>query len=405
MPVSAALQSAARPIAVPQTEYVSKPKRLESVDMLRGAIMIIMALDHVRDYVHYPIEPTNLQNTWPALFFTRWITHFCAPLFMFLAGTGAFLALGRGRSKRDLAWFLFSRGVFLLVMEYVVMQLAWNFSFHLLPIEFITLSALGTAMIVLAGLIFVPRSLMIGISAAMVLFHNTFDSYHAASWGSWYWVWALLHEQAFINGKHGLVLLTGYPIIPWIGVMALGYAFGSVLKMETSKRHRTLYLLGGGLTLAFIVLRWTNWYGDPQPWQVYPTASTTVMSFLNLQKYPPSLLYLLMTIGPGIMLLPLLEKVKNRAGQWVIVFGRVPLFFYVVHVFVVHAVAVGMAFAAHKPVPWTPLWFFGTIPANFGFPLWVVYVIWIAIIVALYPVCRWYAELKKRRKDWWLGYL
>ena len=374
--------------------------------MLRGAIMIIMALDHVRDYIHYPIDPVDMNHTTGALFFTRWITHFCAPLFMFLAGTGAFLALGRGRSKRDLAWFLLSRGVFLLLVEYVVMQLAWNFSFHVLPIEFITLSALGTAMIVLSGLIFVPRSVMIGGSAAMVLFHNAFDNYHAASWGSWYWVWALLHEQNFIKNKDGVVwLLTGYPIIPWIGVMALGYAFGSVLKMEARKRNRTLYLLGGGLTFAFVVLRWTNWYGDPQPWHVYPTASFTLISFLNLQKYPPSLLYLLMTIPPGIALLPLLEKVKNRLGQWVIVFGRVPMFYYVLHVFVVHAVAVGLAVALHKPAPWQPLWFFSTIPANFGFPLWVVYVVWIAIIVALYPVCRWYAELKKRRKDWWLGYL
>jgi uncharacterized membrane protein len=376
------------------------------VDMLRGAIMIIMALDHVRDYVYYPVDPVNMQSTFSALFFTRWITHFCAPLFMFLAGTGAFLALGRGRTKRDLAWFLFSRGVFLLVMEYVVMQLAWTFTFRWLPIMFITLSALGTAMIVLAGLIFVPRSLMIGGSAAMVFFHNAFDNYHAASWGHWYWVWALLHEQSFIKNKDGVVwLLTGYPIIPWIGVMALGFAFGSILKMEASKRHRTLYLLGGGLTLAFIVLRWTNWYGDPQPWHVYPTASLTVISFLNCQKYPPSLLYLLMTIGPGIAVLPLLEKVKSRVGQWVIVFGRVPMFYYVLHVFVVHAVAVGLALAAHRFVPWQPTWFFATVPQNFGFSLWVVYGVWIAIIVALYPVCRWYADLKKRRKDWWLGYL
>ena len=403
--MSATLQSAVRPV-VPQREYVSKPQRLESVDMLRGAIMIIMALDHVRDYVYYPVDPVNMQSTFPALFFTRWITHFCAPLFMFLAGTGAFLTLGRGKSKRDLAWFLFSRGVFLLVMEYVVMQLAWNFSFHLLPIEFITLSALGTAMIVLSGAIFLPRSVMIGGSAAMVLFHNAFDNYHAASWGSWYWVWALLHEQNFIKNKDGVVwLLTGYPIIPWIGVMALGFAFGSVLKLEAGERHKTLYLLGGGLTLAFIILRWTNWYGDPQTWHVYPAVSQTVISFLNCQKYPPSLLYLLMTIGPGIAVLPLLEKVKNRVGQWVIVFGRVPMFYYVLHVFVVHAVAVGLALAAHKPAPWQPLWFFTTIPANFGFSLWVVYLIWIAIIIALYPVCRWYADLKKRRKDWWLGYL
>src|SRR3954470_17938494 len=191
--MSATLQPVVAAAATPKLEYLPKPQRIESVDLLRGGIMIIMALDHVRDYVFHAVDPTNMQTTFPALFFTRWITHFCAPLFMFLAGTGAFLSLRRGKTKRDLAWFLFSRGVFLLVFEYTVMQVAWNFSFHLLPIEFITLSALGTAMIVLSGLIFMPRWFMVGTSAAMVLFHNAFDGYHAASWGKLYWVWALLH--------------------------------------------------------------------------------------------------------------------------------------------------------------------------------------------------------------------
>jgi hypothetical protein len=175
--------------------------------------------------------------------------------------------------------------------------------------------------------------------------------------------------------------------------------------MEPVKRQRTLYALGGALTAAFFVLRAINRYGDPQPWHVYPTTAQTVMAFFNCQKYPPSLAYLLMTIGPGIAVLPMLENVKNRVAQWAMVFGRVPMFYYVLHVFVVHAVAVGLALAFHKPAPWTPLWFFGTIPANFGFSLWVVYGVWIAIIIALYPLCRWYADLKKRRKAWWLGYL
>jgi len=381
-------------------------QRIESIDLLRGLVMIIMALDHVRDYVFHAVDPTNMQTTFPALFFTRWITHFCAPLFMFLAGTGAFLSLGRGKTKRDLAWFLFSRGVFLLLAEYTIMQLAWTFSFHWLPIMFITLSALGTAMIFLSGAIFLPRWLVVTTCLALVLFHNAFDNFHAASWGSSYWVWALLHEQNFIRDQHGVVwLLTGYPIIPWIGVMPLGYYFGAILKMEPAKRQRALYMLGGSLTAAFFVLRAINRYGDPQPWHVYPTTAQTVMAFFNCQKYPPSLAYLLMTIGPGIAVLPMLENVKNRVAQWVMVFGRVPMFYYVLHVFVVHAVAVGMALAFHKPAPWTPLWFFGTIPPNFGFSLWVVYGLWIAIIVALYPACQSYAELKKRRKDWWLGYL
>ena len=177
--MSATVQPVAASAAAPKLEYVSKPQRIESVDMLRGGIMIIMALDHVRDYVHFPIDPTDMAHTTGALFFTRWITHFCAPLFMFLAGTGAFLSLGRGKSKRDLAWFLFSRGVFLLAAEYTIMQVAWNFSWHPLPWEFITLSALGTAMIFTAWAIFWPRWLLISVCSAMVLFHNAFDGFHA----------------------------------------------------------------------------------------------------------------------------------------------------------------------------------------------------------------------------------
>lgn len=404
--MSATLQPVTATAAAPKLEYVPKPQRIQSVDLLRGGIMIIMALDHVRDYAYYPVDPVNMQTTFPALFFTRWITHFCAPLFMFLAGTGAFLSLGRGKTKRDLSWFLFSRGAFLLVAEYTIMDVAWNFSWHPLPIFFITLSALGTAMIFLSGAIFFPRWLVISVCSALVLLHNAFDNYHAASWGHFYWVWALLHEQTFIKDAHGtVVLLTGYPIIPWIGVMPLGYYFGSILKMDPGKRQRTLYVLGGSLTAAFFVVRGINIYGDPQPWHVYPTTAQTVMAFFNCAKYPPSLDYLLMTVGPGIAVLPLLEIVKNRVAQWVTVFGRVPMFYYVIHVYVVHAVAVGLALAFHKPAPWQPLWFFTTIPANFGFSLWVVYGVWIAVIIALYPLCRWYADLKKRRKDWWLGYL
>jgi len=385
-------------------------KRISSIDFTRGLVMIIMALDHTRDLMHLTSisqSPTNLATTTPMLFFTRWITHFCAPVFMLTAGLGAYFWMTRGHhSKGELSRLLISRGIWLIVLEVTILRLIFfsQISFTLNPVILIIFWAIGISMIGLAGLIYLPMRVIAAVSIAIIALHNLLDHVSAERFGRAAWIWDILHQQN-VFAFHGINFVTAYPVLPWIGVMALGYSFGSVLKMETSKRHRTLYLLGGGLTLAFIVLRWTNLYGDPQPWQVYPTASTTVMSFLNLQKYPPSLLYLLMTIGPGIMLLPLLEKVKNRAGQWVIVFGRVPMFFYVVHVFVVHAVAVGMAFAAHKPVPWTPLWFFGTIPANFGFPLWVVYVIWIAIIVALYPVCRWYAELKKRRKDWWLGYL
>ena len=297
--MSATLQPIPATTAAPKLEYVAKPQRIESVDLLRGGIMIIMALDHVRDYVYHAVDPVNMQTTFPALFFTRWITHFCAPLFMFLAGTGAFLSLGRGKTKRDLAWFLFSRGAFLLAAEYTIMQAAWNFSFHLLPIFFITLSALGTAMIFLAGAIFFPRWLVITVCSALVLFHNAFDNYHAASWGHLYWVWALLHEQSFIKNSQGTLTADG------ISDHSLDRrdAAGLLLRIDPEDgtgKATTSSLCAWRLAYGGILRRTRiNIYGDPLPWQVYPTTAQTVMSFFNCTKYPPSLDYLLMTIGPG----------------------------------------------------------------------------------------------------------
>lgn len=376
-------------------------ERLHSVDMLRGGIMILMALDHVRDYVsNAAIDPLNLQQTWPALFFTRWITHLCAPLFMFLAGTGAFLSLSRGKTRGDLAKFLVTRGLFLVVAENTIMQLAWIFTYNPLPIWAGTLWALGWSMVALAGMVYLPRSLLIGISGTMVLLHNTLDGFRAQSWGDLRWIWGVLHEQGVFGA-----LFVIYPLVPWIGVIGLGYAFGGLLRLEPEPRRRVLYALGGAMVVVFVVLRWTNLYGDPRPWQQYPAFSWTVMSFLNCEKYPPSLLYLLMTIGPGILVMPVLEGISNRVSGWVLVFGRVPMFFYLIHVFAIHALACGLAAAAGKPIPFQPVWGAANVPPNWGFQLWVVYVVWIFVVAALYPLCRWYADLKTRKKAWWMGYI
>ncbi len=399
------IQPAGEPTGLHLLAPLAKPARLTSVDMLRGSIMIIMALDHVRDFVHfYLADPANMQGTWPALFYTRWITHFCAPLFMFLAGIGAYLSLSRGRSRGDLARFLLTRGLFLALSDTFIINTAWSFGFSPLPLWGVTLWALGWSMIALAGLIYLPRPLLIGVSATMVLLHNTLDGFHAASWGHWQWIWGVLHEPGMYGSNPPIIFIL-YPLIPWIGVMALGYAFGPLLKLQERTRKRTLFLIGASITTAFVILRWTNLYGDPQPWHHYPSLSFTVISFLNCQKYPPSLLYLMMTIGPGIMILPALESVRNRLGKWVLVYGRVPLFFYFIHFYVIHLIAIGISYAAGRWVPWRAAFLMRTPPSNFGFSLWVVYAVWISVVLLMYPLCRWYAGVKQRRSDWWLSYI
>jgi uncharacterized membrane protein len=405
LPVNGATAHASAAGSTPNFQH--KPARLDSVDLLRGGIMIIMALDHVRDYVSgYPYSPTDLSHTTPALFFTRWITHFCAPIFIFLAGTGSFLSLGRGKTTRELSRFLLTRGLFLLVLEQTVMRLGWNFRLGA-PLWSGILFAIGMSMVVLAGMIHLPRSLMIGISLAMVLLHNTLDGFHANFLGSARWLWALLHESGnFGHYADGAVVLRVlYPLIPWVGVMPLGYALGPVFKMEPARRARVLYTLGIALTLAFILLRWVDVYGNLWHRVHYDSAMLTTLSFFDATKYPPSLDYLLMTLGPGLALLPLLEKAKGRIAQWVLVYGRVPMFYYVLHVYLAHTVGVLLALIAHKPVPWLNPAMRGVVPPNSGFDLWVVYAAWIFVFVALYPACKYWVGLKRRRNDWWLGYL
>jgi uncharacterized membrane protein len=361
-----------------------------SVDVLRGAVMIVMALDHVRDYVTgATFNPVDPEHTTLAYFFTRWITHFCAPTFCFFAGVAAFLA-SRRRTPRSLSVFLLTRGLWLVFAEFTIVRFAWSFDIGS-PIRLLVIWALGSSMIVLAGLTHLPRWLIAAISLAMIAGHNLLDGIDAApligrdgvslhaSLSDW--IWSVLHVP------HFPVL---YPLIPWVGVMAAGYAFGPLLLGEPATRDRRLVSIGLGITLGFVALRATNWYGDPTPW----TSPHTVFSFLNTGKYPPSLLFLMMTLGPAILSLPLLERLApTRIGQAIAVFGRVPLFYYILHLYLIHAGAILLALVVT-----------GARETNV-FDLWVVYAVWIAVIAALYPLCRWFAGVKARRRDAWLSYL
>jgi uncharacterized membrane protein len=386
---------------------IVKSPRLNSVDLLRGVVMVIMALDHVRDFftdVRY--DPLDLTQTSAALFMTRWITHFCAPTFVFLAGSGAFLAGSRGKTKTELAKFLFSRGLWLVFLELTWVRFGWFFNLDYSFTIGQVIWAIGWSMVVLAGLIFLSIRTITVFGIVMIATHNMFDHLAPEQVGVFGWPWQILHAGGIIPYAPGYVFFAVYPLIPWIGVMAAGYGFGSILTKEETLRKKLLLRLGFGLTAAFVIIRATNLYGDPYHWSTQKDLLFTFFSFIGCEKYPPSLLYLLVTLGPAIMLLVFFERAKGRVAEFFIVFGRVPLFYYILHVPLIHALAVSIAYVFGISVPFMfqniPPWEW---PTGYGYGLPVVYVVWAAVIAILYPVCRWFANVKRRRKDVWLSYL
>ena len=381
--------------------------RLASVDLLRGLVMVIMALDHVRDFfTELRFNPTDLSRTTLPLFFTRWITHFCAPTFVFLAGTGAFLQGGRGKSRSELARFLVTRGLWLVVLELTVVRLGWAFDLTYAGFFWVqVIWVIGVSMVVLAGLVYLPLPVIAAFGLVMITTHNLFDGVTPESLGGWGPLWTVLHLQRPVALPGGGALFVVYPLVPWIGVMAAGYAFGSLLLRPTEERRRLLLRLGLALTAAFIVLRAVNIYGDPRPWTPQPTGVLTLLSFLDTTKYPPSLAFLLMTLGPAIASLAWFGRLSGPVARFLIVFGRVPLFFYVLHIFVIHGAVLALGMMAGFPAAaFLGPTFLNPVP-GWGYGLPAVYAIWAVIVLALYPVCRWYAALRARRHDPWLSYL
>lgn len=319
-------------------ETLPRP-RLDSIDLLRGLVMVLMALDHVKMSFSTWFPATDLTKTTPAYFLTRWITHFCAPVFVFLAGTGAYLAGSRGQTRRQLSWFLLSRGLWLVILEWTVIRFAWtlNVNYHNTMAQVIW--AIGWSMVALSGLVFLPTSIITVFGVAMIAAHNALDGLHAADWGRFGWLWRFLHEDGEVTWAPGRTIYAAYPLIPWIGVMAAGYGFGALMRQPTHRRRLLLFALGIALSLAFLALRYSNRYGDkpassigrPGPWSVQKDWLFTVFSFVNCQKYPPSLCFLLMTLGPAILALVLFDRPAGPVGRFFIIFGRVPLFFYVLH--------------------------------------------------------------------------
>ncbi|HYC33921.1 MAG TPA: heparan-alpha-glucosaminide N-acetyltransferase domain-containing protein [Gemmatimonadales bacterium] len=378
------------------------PRRLEHVDLLRGLVMVIMVLDHVRAYVsdaHF--DPTDLTRTDTALFATRWITHFCAPAFVFLAGASAWIA-GTRRTPAELSGFLVTRGVWLVVLELSVVTFGWYFTSEWsLGAVAQVIWAIGWSMVALAALIHLPRTAVAAFGLALVAGHNLFDAVDPGSLGALEPVWRLLHVQGPLGS---LPLFVVYPLVPWVGVMALGYAAGPYVFSRHPADHRRLAWTGLLLVAAFVALRALDVYGDPRPRLHEGGAALELMSFLNATKYPPSLLFLLMTLGPALIALALLADARGRLARVLVTLGRVPFLFYVTHIYLVHALAVligtlqGLAPSATRVV-------FLEMPATYGVSLPVVYLLWLGVVVALYPLCRRYAELKGRSRAWWLSYL
>ncbi len=375
--------------------------RVSSVDAVRGLVIMIMALDHTRDYFHSAamvFPPEDLSRTWTALFLTRWITHICAPAFALLAGVSAWLWQSRDRTAGQLSAFLVKRGLMLVLLDLIVMRFAMFFSMTSSPVILSVLWSLGWAMVFLAALIHLPRWVLAPVSVAVIVLHNALDGVAAASFGGWAWLWQVLHQQGvFVAG--GIPVFVAYPLVPWFAVMGLGYCLGPMLMADRPDRGRRLVYAGLALTAGFVLLRWANVYGDPRPWSgdVAP-----VLSFLNTTKYPPSLAFLLMTLGPALVLLGVFDRVRLASWNPLVVFGRVPLFFFVAHFFLIHVLTfpVAQLWYGDSSFLWQPLPSMGgraeAFPPNFGYPLWFTYAIWLLVLVLMYVPCRWVRERGKR---------
>jgi uncharacterized membrane protein len=384
--------------------------RINSIDFLRGLVMIIMALDHTRDFFHEGAlteDPLNFATTSPMLFLTRWITHFCAPVFVFLAGTSGFFQSLR-KTKSELCGFLIKRGLWLVLVEVTFISFGITFDVQFSGFFLQVIWAIGISMVLLGLAVWLPFRLILAIGLLIVLGHNSLDYYEAGK-QQFGLVYSLLHRPNFMPFADNRLLGILYPFLPWTGLMFLGYCFGKLYtQYEGAERRKVLALLGAGIIIFFIGLRAINSYGDPTPWAQQKTALFTVLSFVNTIKYPPSVLYMCMTIGPAVLFLAFFGSVSNRFSKMVTVYGRVPFFYYILHFYLLHFLLMLSSLTRHsfaEAAAGTP-----GIPFKFAFPgegysLAVTYLIWLSVIVVLYPACRWFSRYKQTHKQWWLSYL
>ena len=405
------------PIQNPNFQFANpRDYRVASIDFVRGLAMVFMALDHTRDFIcNIPFEPENIDQTWPFYFLVRWVTHFCAPAFFLLAGVGAYL-YGRRHSAADLERFLLSRGVWLVALEFTVIGFAWTF--HPGWGMFGVICCLGLSMILLAGFVRLPRYVVMAIALLTIATHDLFDSLKPADFHSFQWLLFVLHRTGRAHiGEISLFVL--FPFIPWCAVTLLGYAMGPVFESNSASSRRTLLWTGTGALVLFAVLRATNAYGNPSgliahstpgDWHPLPTLSKTIILFFDVEKYPPSLQYLLMTLGPILILLAIGgAKFWACFGRVMETYGRVPLFFYILHLYLIHLAAGLLGYLTYQPVAWLfHGGFFLNYPPDgqpYGHGLGVVCAMWAGAIVVLYWPCAWFAGVKRKHPDTLLRFL
>lgn len=391
--------------AEPVSTASARGLRIPSIDMLRGLVIVLMALDHVRDFWSRSHgDPLDLGHPDLALFFTRWVTNFCAPTFVLLAGVSAYLQTTQGKTTRQLAMFLATRGLWLIALDLLVVSPSWAFRFGELNLQ--VLWAIGWGMLTLAALAWAPRRAVLGLGVAIMVGHNLLDPIKPAAMGALAPVWMFLHVAGGpFSVAPGVTALVLYPVMPWIGLICIGFGLGFLFEMEQVRRRRLLLMLGLALSAAFVVVRILNVYGDPHPWRVELTPLRTFLGYLKVEKYPPSLLYGLATGGPALMLLAFLEQPMGLFGRVAQTYGRVPTFFYLIHVPIIHglALATGLAMGASMQ---NFVGLFGPdVASPWGVDLGGVYLIWVAIVAGLYLPCLWWGDLKRRHSAWWLSYL
>jgi len=396
----------------PTSRITGTALRLPSIDALRGLVMIIMALDHTRDFFNSSAQlfsPEDLSRTTVALFMTRWVTHICAPVFSFTAGLGAFFWMSHGRTPAQLSGFLWKRGVWLMFVDITIMRFGLTFSFTEGVLILNVLWSLGLSMLCLALLVRLPVRWLAPLSITVIALHNLADSISADQFGTYAWLWNILHEPGLIKIGH-FQAAVAYTLVPWFAVMALGFCFGRIIVLPAGQRRRWLTGLGLGCIAAFMIIRGINGYGDPFPWS-HEFSGMTALAFLRCTKYPPSLDFLLMTMGPAFLLLAWFDRLKFSLGNPLIVFGRVPFFYFVVHFYLIHLLTVPLALVHYGRAAFLlhPMPSVGgaaeLYPPNYGYGLATVYAVWVAVLIMVYPLCRWFSDLKRRRKDWWLSYL
>jgi uncharacterized membrane protein len=394
-PVAPVTRGAVRALA---RDSAPASTRLAAIDAVRGLAIMLMVLDHTRDFFSNAPSPTDLTRTYPALFFTRWVTHFCAPTFLFLAGTSAFF-VGKRSTRAALQRYLLSRGAWLVLLEFTLVNFLWHFNLrYSMGLVLQVIWAIGVSMCVLAGLVMLPRRILLGVSLVGIAGHNLLDTLRPEHFGAWGVLWKVLHVQGPMP-----VGFVHYPLIPWVFVMALGFCAGELYELGQAQRQRMLWIAGGAACATFLALRTLNVYGDPKPWATQATTTLSVLSFFNVSKYPPSLDYLLIMLGLACLLLAWCERVPRAALGLLLSLGRVPLFAYVLHLALVHLFAGLLALAMGLGTGVLTQFFLG-FPKGWGVGLAGVYCAWLLVLALLVPACRWFGAYKRNHQAAWLSY-